>query len=156
MRLLRLVRAQHRQDETRARLARGTTAWDDATTSLETLNDQVFNLASTGILPTESLGYDLDLELDSRPEEDLAFHDSVVECVRQVVRARVIDRRAARSAEPRRASQALVRATAALLELVRASLRRQYPAASFAVSASSRTTIKLIAERERSRLGGTP
>jgi len=148
MRLLRLVRAQHRQDVTRARLARGSRAWDDATTSLESLNDQVFNLASAGILPTESLGYDLDLELDSRPEEDLAFHDSVVACVRQVVVGRVTDRLAARSADRLRASEAIVRATTALLELVGASLRRQYPEASFAMSASGRTTIRLIAERD--------
>jgi hypothetical protein len=145
--LLRLVRAQHRQDVSRASLPRDTKAWEEATTRLETLNDQLFYLASTGVLPREPLGYELDLELDSRPEEDLAFRDSVVASVRRTVLARVRESLAAHTRDRVRESDASVRATRSLMDRVEANLRTQYPDASFNARASGRRTISLIAER---------
>jgi len=146
-RLLRLVRAQHRQDTSRARLPRGTPAWESATTTLETLNDQVFQLASTGSLKREPLGYELDLELDSRPEEDLAFRRSVLASVRRTVLARVKEDLAARSLDRLRASDTNVRATKSLIDRIEASLRTEYPDALFSARASTSKTISLIAER---------
>jgi hypothetical protein len=147
-RLLRLVRAQHRQDVSRASVARGTTAWDDATTRLDTLNDQVFLLASTGMLRREPLGYQLDLELDSRPEEDLAFRASVVASVRRTVLARVTEDLTVRSRDRLHASDAEVPATRSLLDRIEARLRTEYPDGSFNARASNRTTISLIAQRD--------
>lgn len=147
-RLLRLFRAQHREDVSRARLSRGTVAWDDATTRLDTLNRQLRHLASTGTLPRERLSGQLDLELDSRPEEDLAFRNSVVACVRQTVLARLTEDLAARSRDRLDASEAKVRATQSLLDRIEARLRADYPGATFDARASTRTTISLVAERD--------
>jgi len=132
----------------RAALSRGTEAWDAATTRLDALNDQLFYLASTGTLPREPLGYELDLELDSRPEEDLAFRESVVTSVRQAVLAKVTEDLAARSLERVRATDAWVRATLSLVERVVGRLRAEYPAATFDARVSSPTTISVIAERD--------
>jgi hypothetical protein len=147
-RLLRLVRAQHRQDVSRASLPRDTKAWEEATTRLEALNDQVFYAASTGVLPRESLGYELDLELDSRPEEDLAFRDSVVASVRGTVLARVRESLAAHTRDRVRERDTSVRATRFLMDRVEANLRTQYPNASFDARAFTRGTISLIAARD--------
>jgi hypothetical protein len=146
-RLLRLCRAQHRQDSSRAWLARDTPAWDEATTRLETLNDQIVHLASTGNLPRESLGADLELELDSRPEEDLAFRRSVLANVRRTVLARVTENLAPRSQHHLRASDARIRATASLLDRVEGCLRAEHPRAFFAATAANPVSITLIADR---------
>jgi hypothetical protein len=132
----------------RASLPRGSASWNDATTTLETLNDQVRHYAATGSLPPEPLGNEVDLELDSRPEEDLAFRDSVITCVRQTLLAQVTEGLAARSVDRLDTSEATVRATRSLIDRVEARLRVDYPSAVLDAWSSNRTTISLIAERD--------
>jgi hypothetical protein len=115
---------------------------------LETLNGQLRFLASTGTLPRERLTDELDLELDSRPEEDLAFRDSVVTSVRRTVRGRVTEDLATRSLDRLGASDEKVGSTRSLIDRVEARLRMEYQDAAFEARASTRTTISLIAERD--------
>jgi hypothetical protein len=148
LRLFRMLQAQRRQDQSRSRLARGSEPWVEATRHLDALNDQLRYLATAGNLPLERLGNGIDMELESRPEDDIAFRDAVVHRFRRAVLASTTEDLAARSIGRIASGVVRVESTVDLLDDVQRALREQYPGAVLAASAASPTTITLVADRD--------
>jgi hypothetical protein len=148
LRLFRLYQAQRRQDQTRGHLAPGSETWVEATRNLDTLNVQLRYLATAGNLPLEGLGNGIDVELESRPEDDIDFRDAVVHRYRRVVLAATTEALAARSLGRIASTAQRVQSTVGLLEDVQRALREQYPDAVLAAAAADPTTITLVADRD--------
>jgi hypothetical protein len=143
-----MLRAQRRQDRTRALMVPGTDNWDEATDLLDALNDQLRHLASAGTLPLESLGNGLDLDLDSRPEDDMGFRASVVRCVRSAIlaeRARSVEHNSRKRLD---SSTERVWSTLSLMDRVQRTIREGYPGAVVNARPSRAASITIVADRD--------
>jgi hypothetical protein len=81
--LLALLHEQRLQVDLRSALERDSPEWQVATDRLDELNREIMYLAEYGASRREGLADGLELDLDSRPEGDLTFRQSVVDCIRR-------------------------------------------------------------------------
>jgi predicted transcriptional regulator len=148
--LVSLLNALRSEESVRGGLRRESADWQSANARLDDLNRQVMHLAAYGTEIRQSIGSGLDVELDSRPEDDLVFRASVLASLRETVRRRVTEQLARRTAARVEASTDLLRSTMANIEEAQIHLRRSYPAATVEAHAipSASAAIGLRADRD--------
>jgi hypothetical protein len=149
-RLLSLLHAQRREVEVRGGLARGSPGWQESSERLDEINLRIVHLVDFGTERPDPIGLGLNVVLESRPEDDLAFRSSVVSSVRAAVLAQTTDRLSTRSLELLASSEERIRRTARLVGAAQAALRTGYPDATIeaADDPEEPEIIRLLADRE--------
>jgi hypothetical protein len=104
-------------------LDRDTDDWASATTGLDALNDQIWSTALGRPPEVEDLGNGVDAEIDTRPEEDLAFHTAAIARLRQAVKRVSLDRLRQRSAGRLSISEQAMADSLRALDLAQKALR---------------------------------
>jgi hypothetical protein len=129
-RLIALLRAQRGEAARRSAQVRGTRSWTESSDRLDNLNDQIMHADSLGSTTREIVGHGLELDLDSRPVDDVPFRRHVVDSVRRAVIATSDEHRV--TAAPDRTPATAERAgrTRALIRRAEAELHVLYPQAS--------------------------
>jgi hypothetical protein len=148
-RLLELLRAQRLAERERDRHARSSAAWEAASDRLDELNARIWELASSGAEPPETITRGVLAALESAPEEDLEFRRVVLTCLRRAYAQNQREQLTARTAD--RLASAAVRIDEAVAAMATAQgwLRSVYPEATIKVAtADAPGTILVHAERD--------
>jgi hypothetical protein len=123
-RLIALLHAQRSEAARRSGEVRGTKGWTESSDRLDDLNDQIMHVGSFGSMTREVVGRGLELDLDSRPVDDVPFRRHVIDSVRHAL--------IATRHELPPATAERVRETRALIQRAEAELHAVYPDASLA------------------------
>jgi hypothetical protein len=129
-RLIALLHAQRSEAARRSREVRGTPSWSEASDRLDELNDQIMHVGSFGSLTRETVGRGLELDLDSRPVDDVPFRRHVVDSIRNAVIATRDERTAMAAPDRPPATAERVSQTRALVRRAEAEIHELYPDAS--------------------------
>jgi hypothetical protein len=127
--MLGLLRAQRAEIALRSTFARESPEWIASCRRLDDLNDRIMYLADFDIDRFVAVGEGIQIDLDSRPVEDVPFRRQVVDAVRQAVA--VVDREDVALRVQMRVEEAGRRAqsTQRVIRAAEAALRRIYPSA---------------------------
>ncbi len=131
-RLIALLHAQRSEAARRSGEVRGTPSWSESSDRLDELNDQIMHVGSFGSTTREIVGRGLELDLDSRPVDDVPFRRHVVDSIRNAVIATKDERTAMAAPDRPPAITERVRQTRALIRRAEAEIRARYPGASLA------------------------
>jgi len=137
-RLIALLRAQRSEAALRSTEVRGTRSWTESSDRLDDLNDQIMHVGSLGSTTREVVGHGLELDLDSRPVDDVPFRRHVVDSIRHAVVATRDERDGSAVAADRAAATATAeraRRTRAVIRRAEAELHALYPEASLEADA---------------------
>ncbi len=126
--LLGLLDEQRREIAVRSGQERGSTGWLTATVRLDAINERIMRYAALGPR-REGLGTGVELELDSRPADDVAFRRRVVESFRRAIVLVTHERLAARASQRLNGVDDRIQASQRMIRQAEATLRRDYPAA---------------------------
>jgi hypothetical protein len=135
-RLIALLHAQRNEAARRSGEVRGTPSWSESSDRLVELNDQIMHVGAFGSLTREIVGRGLELDLDSRPVDDVPFRRHVVDSIRNAVIATKDERTAMAAPDRPPATSERVRQTGALIRRAEAEIQELYPAASLAADPS--------------------
>ena len=131
-RLIALLHAQRSEAARRSGEVRGTPSWSESSDRLDELNDQIMHVGSFGSLTREIVGRGLELELDSRPVDDVPFRRHVVDSIRNAVIATKDERTAMAPPDRPPVTVERVRQVRALIRRAEAAIHELYPEASLA------------------------
>jgi hypothetical protein len=131
-RLIALLHAQRSEAARRSGEVRGTPSWSESSDRLDDLNDQIMHVGAFGSLTREIVGRGLELDLDSRPVDDVPFRRHVVDSIRNAVVATKDERTAMAAPDRSPATAERVRQTRALIRHAEAEIHDLYPDASLA------------------------
>lgn len=134
-RLIGLLHAQRAADDERSRQRRDSPEWIESTNRLDALNDRIMQAGAQELAAPEPIARDLAVDLDSRPIDDLPFHDDVVACVRRAALVAARERLASAALDRIGAAAGRIVRTHELIERAEAQLHDRYPRASLAESA---------------------
>jgi hypothetical protein len=152
--LIALLRAQRREVDRRAPLERESPEWQAANARLDELNREIMHLAEFDASRHEGVGRGVELDLESHPEEDIAFRRRVVECVRKALVLSSHERLAKRTTALLDKATDRIAVTQRLIASAEVTLRRDYPGATLdgdsgaPSAAESPTLLTIRAERE--------
>jgi hypothetical protein len=139
--LIALLRAQRREVDRRSALERESPEWQAANERLDELNREIMHLAEFGASRHEGVGRGVELDLESHPEEDIAFRRRVVECVRKALILSNQERLAKRTAAILDGAADRIAATQRLVASAEVTLRRDYPGATLDGNSGSPTEV---------------
>jgi hypothetical protein len=131
-RLIALLHAQRSEAARRSGEVRGTPSWSESSDRLDELNDQIMHVGSFGSLTREIVGSGLELDLDSRPVDDVPFRRHVVDSIRNAVIATRNERTAMAAPDRPAATAERVRQMRALMRRAEMTIHELYPDASLA------------------------
>ena len=134
--LLALLHTQRAEVERRAALVRDSDEWLESSTRLDEINAQIMHLAEFGKPRREAIGHGHELDLDSRPEGDVAFRRCVVDSFRAAMRLTTQDRLFGRTTALLLQSEERIARAQQLLEAAQQAIRDRYPEATIAGSAA--------------------
>jgi hypothetical protein len=129
-RLIALLRAQRSEAARRSAEVRGTRSWTESSDRLDNLNDQIMHLGSLGSTTREIVGHDLELDLDSRPVDDVPFRRHVIDSIRRAVIATRDEHKAMAAPDRTPATAERTRRTRVLIRRAKTELHVLYPQAS--------------------------
>ena len=129
-RLIALLHAQRSEAARRSGEVRGTPSWSESSDRLDELNDQIMHVGAFGSSTREIVGRGLELDLDSRPVDDVPFRRHVVHSIRNAVIATAGERIATAVPDWPPATAERVRQTRALVRRAEAEIHVLYPDAS--------------------------
>jgi hypothetical protein len=129
-RLIALLNAQRSEAARRSGEVRGTRSWSESSDRLDDLNDQIMHVGSFGSTTREIVGRGLELDLDSRPVDDVPFRRDVVDSIRNAVIATNDERTLMAAPDRPPATTERVRHTRALIRRAEVELHSVYPDAS--------------------------
>lgn len=134
--LLALLHTQRAEVDRRAAFVRDSVEWLESSARLDEINAQIMHLAEFGAPRREAIGQGHELDLDSRPEGDVAFRRCVVDSFRVAMRLTTQDRLVGRTTALLLESEDRIARAQQLLETAQKAIRDRYPEATVAGSAA--------------------
>lgn len=131
-RLIALLHAQRREAARRSREVRGSAVWTDASSRLDDLNHEIMQWSSLETPSREILGDGLELDLDSRPGEDLPFRHDVIASLRRALIAINRERHAGQPGGRLAARLEAARRIRLAIRQAEADVRARYPGCALA------------------------
>ena len=127
--LLALLHAQRAEVDRRAIFERASDHWLESSARLDEINAQIMHVAEFGAPRREAIGSGHELDLDSRPEGDVAFRRCVVDSLRAAMRLEAPARVVGRSTSPLLTAEEVIARAQQPLEAAQADIRARYPRA---------------------------